>query len=468
MFDGSIEESNDMLKKNDIIELEISGLTSEGSGVGRYEGIAVFVPFTAVGDVIGCRIVKVKSRYCYGIIERIIVPSTDRKDSGCARFGKCGGCSLRHIEYKAELAAKEKIVRDAFLRIGGMEGIESKFEPIVGSERTERYRNKAQFPVSADESGNLCTGFYARHSHRVVGSADCLLLPEIFSEICTDILDYANSRGVTAYDEVSGEGLLRHIYLRRGEHSGEIMAALIVTSADCTELFEPLARQLSEKYSELRSFLINVNDRRTNAILGERVIPIYGGDCIHDEMCGKRVAISLHSFYQINTSQAERLYGIAAEYAELSGREVLLDLYCGIGTIGLSMSGSVSRLIGVEIVPQAIENAKRNAYENGIGNAEFICADAGTAAAELFSRGLHPDVIICDPARKGCTRDALDLIAKMSPEKIIMISCNPATAARDCAVLCGEGYRVGKVRAVDLFPGTEHVETVCLMSRREK
>lgn len=456
-----------MLKKSDVVKLEISGLTSEGSGVGRYENIAVFVPFTAVGDVIECRIVKVMSRYCYGIVDKILVPSPDRKDSGCAYFGKCGGCSLRHIDYAAELAAKQKIVRDAFTRLGGFADIGEKFEPILGSRATEHYRNKAQFPVSADADGRLSTGFYARRSHRVVGGADCLLIPEIFTDICTDILSYANSRGVTAYDEALGEGLLRHIYLRQGEQSGEIMAALVVTSADCEQLFEPLAKDLSEKYPALKSFLLNINDRKTNVILGKKVIPIFGGEYIYDEMCGKRVAISLHSFYQINTPQAERLYGIAAEYAELRGGEALLDLYCGIGTIGLSMSGKVGKLIGVEIVPQAIENAKRNAADNGVSNAEFICADAGTAAAELYSRGLRPDVIVCDPARKGCTRDTLEAMAKMSPERIVMISCNPSTAARDCEILSSLGYGVRKIRAVDLFPGTEHVECVVLMSRVE-
>ncbi|MBR1724894.1 MAG: 23S rRNA (uracil(1939)-C(5))-methyltransferase RlmD, partial [Ruminococcus sp.] len=324
-----------MLKKNDIIELTITGLTNEGSGIGRHEGIAVFVPLTAVGDVISCRIVKVKSSYCYGIIDRILTPSPDRCDSGCGIFGRCGGCSLRHISYGAELIAKQQIVRDAFERIGGLQ---PEFHDILGAEQPDRYRNKAQFPVSADENGRLYAGFYARRSHRAIETTDCPLLPKVFSEICSDILGWCSERGVTAYDEVTGEGLLRHIFLRRGVHSGEIMVGLIVTSADCAELFRSPARELARKYPGVRSVILNINSRRTNAILGERVIPLLGGDRIYATMCWRRIAISLHSFYQINTVQAERVYRLAAELAGLSGGETLLDLYCGAGTIGLSMS----------------------------------------------------------------------------------------------------------------------------------
>lgn len=446
-----------MLKKNDIIELEITALTNEGNGVGRHEGIAVFVPFTAAGDIISCRIVKVRKSYCYGIVSEIITPSPDRCGSGCGIYGKCGGCSFRHMTYPAELRAKEQIVRDAFERIGGLH---PEFCGILGAEQTDRYRNKAQFPVSADENGRLYSGFYARRSHRAIETSDCPLLPEVFCGICADILDYANEHGVTAYDELTGEGLLRHIYIRRGVHSGEIMAALVVTSDECAALFRPLAEALAEKYSGIKSVLLNINSRRTNAILGESVIPLFGSDRIHDTMCGRKIAISLHSFYQINTVQAERVYRLAAEKADLGGSETLLDLYCGAGTIGLSMADRVGKLIGVEVVSQAIENAKENAAANDIGNAEFICADAGRAAQMLYDRGELPDVIIADPARKGCTPDTLEYMAKMHPSRIVMISCNPATAARDCAELEKLGYRVISVTPADLFPRTEHVECV--------
>lgn len=451
-----------MLKKNDIIELEITALTNEGNGVGRYEGIAVFVPFTAVGDVISCRIVKVRKSYCYGIINEVITASTDRCDSGCGIFGRCGGCCFRHISYAAELRAKQQIVKDAFERIGGLH---PEFHEILGAELPDRYRNKAQFPVSADESGRLYAGFYARRSHRAIEAADCPLLPEVFCSICADILDFANARGVTAYDEETGEGLLRHVYIRRGFHTGEIMAALIVTSDECVELFRPLAKALAEKYPDIRSVLLNVNSRRTNAILGDRVIPLFGSDRIHDTMCGRRIAISLHSFYQINTAQAERVYRLAAELASLGGDETLLDLYCGAGTIGLSMADRVGKLIGVEIIPQAVENAGENAAANGIGNSEFICADAGKAAEMLYRRGELPDVIIADPARKGCTPDTLEYMAKMSPSRIVMISCNPATAARDCAELEKLGYRTQSVTAADFFPRTEHCECVVILTK---
>ena len=451
-----------MLKKNDIIRLTITGLTNEGNGVGKHEGMAVFVPFTAVGDVISCRIVKVQKSYCYGIIDELLAASDDRCESGCGIFGKCGGCCFRHMKYSAELEAKQQMVRDAFERIGGLH---PEFREILGADETERYRNKAQFPVAADENGRLYTGFYARRSHRAVRSDDCPLLPKVFCLICAEVLDYSERRGVTAYDELTGEGLLRHIYLRRGVHSGEIMVGLIVTTADCAGTFKPLAKQLSEHFPEIKSVLLNVNSRRTNAILGDRVIPLSGSDRIFDTMCGRRVAISLHSFYQINTLQAERVYRLAAELAGLTGTERLLDLYCGAGTIGLSMADKVSKLIGVEIVPQAVENARENAAANGLTNAEFICADAGKAAAMLLERGELPDVIIADPARKGCTPDTLECMAKMSPRRIVMISCNPATAARDCAALGKLGYRTVCVTAADLFPRTNHVETVVLMTR---
>lgn len=452
-----------MLKKNDLIEFEIGGMTNEGSGVGRHEGMAVFVPDTAVGDRITCRIVKVNKSYCYGIVERLNEPSRFRCGSGCAVYGKCGGCCMRHMTYERELEEKQGFVADAFRRIGRLEPV---FEPIIGSAHTDRYRNKAQFPVSADENGRLFAGFYARRSHRVIRADDCPLLPEVFLQISADILDFCNEKGVTAYDEFSGEGLLRHIFLRRGYHSGEIMAALVVTSFECEELFSQLAVRLSERFSDIRSVMLNLNPDRTNVILGESSKLLYGREFISDIMCGNRIEISLNSFYQINTAQAERVYELAAEFAQLTPDNTLLDLYCGAGTVGLSMARNVRKLIGVEIVPAAIDNARANASLNGIGNAEFICSDAGKAAQMLCARGERPDVIIADPARKGCTHDTLAAMADMQPKRIVMISCNPSTAARDCAELERLGYRAEICRAVDFFPRTQHVECVVLLTKR--
>lgn len=453
-----------MLKKNDVVTLEITGMTNEGNGVGRFDGIAVFVPLTAVGDVISCRIVKTLKSFCYGIIEEIISPSESRIEPDCEVFSKCGGCAFRHFGYDEELRIKQGFVEDSFKRIGKLE---PEFEPVLGCKNTDFYRNKAQYPV-AESGGKVICGFYSRRSHRVVDFIDCRLQPEIFRDILKDALEYVNANGITAYDELSHRGLLRHIYIRRGEHSGEIMVCFVVTSLKSGMIFKPLADKLAEKFTDIKSIVLNENAKKTNVILGERLKTIYGSDTITDIMCGNKIEISPLSFYQVNTLQAEKLYAIAAEYAALSGGEILLDLYCGAGTIGLSMADKVKKLIGVEIVAPAIENARRNAERNNIENAEFICGDAGKIAGILYSRGERPDVIIADPARKGCTPEALEYMAKMQPDRIVMVSCNHATAARDCAILDKLGYQPIKCRAVDLFPRSTHVETVCLLSRKDK
>ena len=450
-----------MLKKNEIITLEITGITNEGNGVGRYDQIAVFVPFTAIGDVISCKIVKVCKSYCYGIISQYIVKSQRRVSPDCEVFGKCGGCSFRHFSYEEELKVKQSFVEDSFRRIGK---IDPEFEPILGCEKINAYRNKAQYPV-AEVNGKTVCGFYSKRSHRVIEFTDCRLQPAIFSEIVKFILDFCNDRKISAYSEESRQGLLRHIYLRRGEHSGEIMVCLVVTSFGKCGKLSGVAEELAKNFSAIKSVVLNENSKNRNVILGDKIKTIYGSDTITDIMCGIKIELSPLSFYQVNTVQAERLYSIASGYAGLTGNEILLDLYCGAGTIGLSMVDSVRKLIGVEIIPSAVENAKRNAESNGIFNAEFICADAEQAAEMLFKRGERPNVIIADPARKGCTPETLEYMAKMAPERIVMVSCNHATAARDCAALKELGYKAVKCRAVDMFPRSTHVETVVLMSR---
>lgn len=453
------------MKKNDICTLTITGLTSEGSGVGRTDdGMAVFVPLTAVGDVISCKIVKVNKSYAFGIINKIIEPSDSRCQNDCEVYSKCGGCVYRHISYEAELTAKEQTVKDAFKRLGGLD---VNFEPILGCEQTERYRNKAQYPLAYDENGKAVCGFFAPRSHRVIPCGDCLLQPELFTKITNDICKYIDEKHLPIYDEKSGKGLIRHIYLRQGFHSGEVMVCLIVTRAD-KKLFKKLSDRLCGKYPEIKSIVLNVNSKNTNVITGEKCVTISGKDNIDDIMCGKKITISPLSFYQVNTAQAERLYAIAKDYAQLNENDTLLDLFCGAGTVGLSMSDGINKLIGGEIIPQAIENAKNNASNNNVKNAEFYCGDAGEIAHSLAEKGIKPNVIITDPPRKGCDEQTLSSIIKMSPERIVMISCNPATAARDCAYLSENGYSVKKARAVDLFPRTGHVETVVLMSKVQK
>lgn len=448
------------VRKNDIIPLEITGMTNEGNGVGRYEGIAVFVPFTAVADKISCKIVKLEKNFCYGIAEEIIESSCDRIESDCPVFKKCGGCSFRHISYESECRIKESFVKESFSRIGK---ISFEFDEIACAADINEYRNKAQYPV-CDDNGKAVTGFYSKRSHRVVPFTGCRLQPTVFKDIVETIIEYQNERNIPAYNEETNEGILRHIFIRRGYHSNEIMVCLITTN-DSSKLYAKLAQKLIKDFSDVKSVMLNINPDKTNVIIGKKTLKLAGNDFIYDVMCGKRIKLSLQSFYQVNTAQAERLYRIAAEYADLKGDETLLDLYCGAGTIGLSMSDKVEKLIGVEVVPQAIENAKQNAIENNVSNADFICADAGQAAQQLEQNGITPDVVILDPPRKGCDNLTIESVCRMNPERIVMISCNPATAARDCAIFKEKGYEMVKGRAVDLFPRTTHVEAVVLLSK---
>ena len=461
------------MNKNDIVRLEITALTSEGNGVGRYEGMAVFVPYTAVGDVIECRIVKLKPNYAYGKIERLLFSSKDRIEPDCPSYFRCGGCVFRHISYDAELRAKEGFVRDSFRRIGGFE-LEP--EPIIGCKDTYHYRNKVQLPVASDENGCFY-GFFSQRSHRVIRIRNCLIQPEIFTDISDDIISYQNSHGLPAYDESTGRGLLRHIYLRKGEHSGEIMVVLVVSKS--TDAYNELAHMLADKYKAIKTVCLNVNSERTNVILGSKDICLYGDGKISDCMCGMKLEISPHAFYQVNTPAAETVYSVAKDYAHLSEDETLLDLYCGIGTVGLSMADKIKKLVGVEVIEQAIVNARKNAELNGMASkAEFVCGDAGEisraickesgdSASKPSVHGINDkiDVVVVDPPRKGCDKTTLDAILDMSPERVVYISCNHATAARDAKYLCEQGYSLVRYRPCDMFPRTAHVETIVLLQR---
>lgn len=449
------------MKKNDTFETEILDLTIEGSGVCRMDNMAVFVPGTAVGDRIRVKIVKVLKHYAYGIVDTLLEASPDRISPACT-LKQCGGCVFQHVTYEAELRIKEKTVQDAFTRIGKLT---PEFLPIFGGQQRTRYRNKAQYPFALDKEGNPVLGFFARRSHRVIPVKDCLLQPELFGKIAEVVLEFVRKQHISIYDETTGKGDLRHLYLRCGQHSGEIMVCFIVRKPIRKQL-EPLVPLLTKQFSDIRCICMNCNPKQTNVILGDRTETLWGSDTITDIMCGNRVDLSPESFYQVNTLQAERLYGIAKEFAQLTGKERLLDLYCGAGTIGLSMADRVQELIGVEIIPEAVQNAKKNAQRAGINNTRFFCGDAGTIAARLVQQGKMPDVIVVDPPRKGCDEAAIQSMVQMQPKRIVMISCNPATAARDCAVLDGLGYRAELVQPVDLFPGTGHVECVVKMTRQ--
>lgn len=452
-----------MLNKNQICSAEITGITSEGNGVCRIEGIAVFVPETAVGDKLEVRIVKVLKNYAYGIIERIIEPSPDRTDYYCPQYKKCGGCVFRHLSYEAECKIKDNIVKDAFRRIGGLDiGTDA----FISAGETERYRNKAQYPLAIQDGKAVC-GFYAPRSHRVIPIKDCLLQPEVFSEIVNCCLEHINANDLSVYDESTHSGVLKHIYIRRGAHSGQIMVCFVVRKDYSRQLYR-LAHILHHSFSDISSIIMNINPADTNVILGDKWLNLYGPDQIDDTMCGNTILISPPSFYQVNTAQAEKLYAKALEYAAPSPADVIADLYCGVGTIGLFMADHSASVIGIEIIPEAIDNARRNAAINEIYNAEFYCGDAGKVFEDLRTKGCSPDIIVVDPPRKGCSEQTLTSIIAASPKKVIMISCNPSTAARDVKWLSENGYAPQKVCGADLFPRTRHVECVVLMSREDR
>ena len=451
-----------MIRKNDIFEADITAMTAEGSGICRAEGMAVFVPGTAVGDRCAVRIVKVLRKYAFGRLEKLLAPSPDRIAPDCPVAAQCGGCVYRHIRYEAELQIKTQRVRDALERIGGLQDFQ--MEPILAAPDRCRYRNKCQLPIGLSKDGALQLGFYAVNSHRIVNTESCLLQPEAFDRAAAAFRRWYAVSGESVYDEASHSGVLRHLYMRRGEMSGEMMVCVVANGAALHEE-ALLVEMLREAVPEITGVLLNINREKTNVVLGKTCRTLWGKDTITDTLCGLAFEIAPHAFYQVNRTQAERLYGKAAEYAGLTGAETLLDLYCGTGTIGLSMAKNAKKLIGAEIVPAAVENARRNAERNAIQNAEFLCADAAEAARILFERGEKPDVIVIDPPRKGCDSALIATIAAMRPKRVVYVSCDPATLARDLKLFGESGYKTETVTPADMFPGTAHVETVVLLSK---
>ena len=453
------------IKKNDVINLKITSATAEGSGVGKtQDGIAVFVPLSAVGDELEVRILKTKKTYAFGKIERIIKPSDSRIQSDCAEFSKCGGCVWRHISYEAECELKRQKVIDAVTRIGGVSN--AVFAPIIACDSINRYRNKAQLPIGRDKNGNVQIGFYAFHSHRIIDCRDCALQPEIFSRVIELTREFIEITDADIYDEQTGKGRLRHLYIRMGEITGELMVCYVV-NGNVLKQEDLLIKMLRDNLPNLRSVIINSNREKTNVILGSKNRTAYGSDYITDELCGLKFKISPFSFWQVNRRQAEKLYNKAKEYANLKSDEILLDLYCGTGTIGLTMAKYCKALIGVEIVEDAIKDAEENAVVNGIENARFICADAPKAAEKLKNEGLKPDVIILDPPRKGCGEELVNTIFKMAPDRVVYVSCDPATLARDLKYFTQGNYSVKEITPCDMFSRTAHIESVCLITKND-
>ncbi len=450
-----------LIKEQSLIETEITAVTNEGSGVSRYNGMVVFTPFTAAGDTAKVKVAKVGKTCIYGELDSVLKPSKDRVDPECPVFGECGGCSLRHMSYEAELREKTNWVKDHVERIGGFD---IPVMPTVASPKTEEYRNKAIYQAGKNEKGEPIFGFYRRRSHEVIDCKSCKLQPKEFEHIVNAVLFFVKQKHISIYDEAAHKGLLRALYIRKAEITGEVGICLVLNGDKIPEE-KMLVSLLSTQFPNIVSIVLNTNKDRTNVVLGKHFRTVFGKDYITDILCGVKVDISPAAFYQVNHDGAEKLYSIAADFADLKGDELLLDLYCGAGTIGLSMAEKAGKLIGVEIVPEAIENAKINAARKGVTNAEFICADAGKAAETLKNRGLTPDVIILDPPRKGCTEDALKTVAEMNPNRIVMVSCNTATMARDLKYLATLGYTPTKIQPMDMFPRTAHVECVVCLSR---
>lgn len=451
------------IKKNDVVQLEITGMTAEGWGVGRCEEIAVFVPYTAIGDIIEAKILKVAKTYAFGKMISLITASQDRIEIDCKHFTKCGGCTYRHMTYQAELAVKEQRVKDALNRIGGFSDLP--MEPIVGAKQPDHYRNKAQLPIGIDDNHSMIMGFYSNRSHRIINCESCALQPQSFTQAMDAFREWADTSGNDVYQEQTGKGRMRHLYLREAGATGEVMACVVVNGNGLYHE-DTLVKQLRGHVHGLKSVIINSNRENTNVILGKKCRTVWGSDTIKDTLCGLTFHISPLSFYQVNRVQTENLYAIAKEYAGLTGEEILLDLYCGTGTIGLSMAYQAKKLIGVEVIEAAVENARKNAQVNGIENAEFICGDAASAAEMLEQQGLRPNAIVIDPPRKGCDQSLIKTISRMSPDRVVYVSCDPATLARDLKWFTEEGYMPQEVTPVDMFPRTAHVETVVQLVRK--
>ncbi len=450
-----------MLLKNQVYEAEITDYTTEGQGIAHIEGCAVFIPNAIAGEKVLVRIEKARKTLAAGKITQILEKSPHRVNRECPVAKKCGGCDFWHMDYEEECRLKAQRVKDCLNRIGG-ESIDEM--PILAAPTCLGYRNKAQYPVAC-EKGRAYAGFFQAGTHQVVENDRCRILPEETDRVKDIVMSYVNKYHVPVYDELTGRGLLRHIYVRRGAVSGQILVCLVV-NGDGLPKISTLIDSL-KAVPGFATLVLSVNTKKGNAVLGDKFLTLYGPGYIEDTLCGLSFRLSPRSFYQVNHHQAQRLYESAITLAEIGKEDLVLDLYCGVGTITLAMAAAAGKVLGVEVIPQAVEDAKDNAARNHIENAEFFCADAGTAALRLEAEGIHPDIITVDPPRKGLSLDAIEAIAKMSPKRLVYISCDPATLARDVALLKERGFEVRKALCADLFPRCSHVETVILLSKGE-
>ena len=485
-------------QKNQLLTVNISDMSSEGEGVGKVDGYTFFIKDTVIGDEAQIRVTKLKKNYGYGRLEKVLTPSPFRVEPPCRFHKQCGGCQIQAISYQKQLSFKQDKVRNNIIRIGGFDEkqVNQVMEPIVGMELPFHYRNKAQYPIGTDKEGNPVAGFYAGRTHTIIANTDCLLGVEENQKILEIILNYMRKFQIAAYDETTGKGLLRHVLLRKGFTSGEIMVCLVIngkaagSSRQQSGIYLPHQEDLVQQLSTIpgmTSISVSINSANTNVIMGNEIHTIWGKESITDTIFVRDVendfaktergitfSISPLSFYQVNPAQTEKLYSIALSYADLKGNESVWDLYCGIGTISLFLSEKAGKVYGVEIVPQAIQDARENAKNNGIANTEFFVGKAEEVLPEFYDNQkevgdemLHPNVIVVDPPRKGCDEKCLETMLQMAPERIVYVSCDSATLARDLKMLCAGGYELKRIRAVDMFPHTVHVETVVKLSLKK-
>lgn len=453
------------MKKNDLVTVHIDAIGNDGEGIGRADGYPLFIKDALPGDQAEVRITKAKKTYGYARLEKLLEASPDRTTPQCALHRRCGGCQIQALSYEKQLSYKQQKVRENLIRIGGF----SKPEvlPVLGMENPWHYRNKAQFPFGKDREGRIVTGFYAGRTHTIVPGTDCAIGIRENKEILELILQFMNRHGIEPYNESTGKGLLRHVLIRKGFATGELMVCLVINGQSFPKA-ELLADALF-KIPGMTSFSLNINRKNTNVILGEEVIPVRGRTYITDRIGDISYQISPLSFYQVNPAQTEKLYRTALDYAQLTGNGTVWELYCGIGTISLFLAQRAGKVFGVEIVPQAVEDARRNAELNGMKNVEFFEGKAEEVLPEKYEKeGIRADVIVVDPPRKGCDEACLNTMLKMEPERIVYVSCDSATLARDLKILCADGrYQIEKVQPVDMFPHTAGVETVVRLSKGE-
>ena len=449
-------------KKNDLVTLEITDLGSSGEGIGKVDGYTLFVKDALIGDVIEAKIIKTKKNYGYGRLMTILTPSPARVEARCPQARACGGCQIQPLDYAKQLEYKENKVKELLDRVGKVS--DYVMETIIGMEDPWYYRNKAQFPVGTSKEGEIVTGFYAGRTHSIVPVQECFIQHPLNEQLMAIVRQWMNEFNVTAYDETKQTGLVRHIFTRIGKYTGEVMVCLVINGKKIPKP-EVLIERL-KAVEGMTSICLNINRENTNVILGKTIKCLWGQDYITDKIGDIAYRISPLSFFQVNPIQTQKLYGTALEYAELTGNETVWDLYCGIGTISLFLAKAAKKVCGVEIVPEAIADAKENAKLNGIENADFFVGKAEDVLPEQYDKyGVYADVIVVDPPRKGCDEKLLQCMVEMAPKRIVYVSCDPATLARDLNFLEANGYKVKKVRCTDMFPHSTHVETVCLLNR---